>query len=93
MSSSESEKIQANCRIIWGPGLYDIEIEHENFECWMIFVREDHGTYFGDPLLVTMPRDSLERAKSDLNGILNARVRDIQQRRNRLTARLKVAAR
>ena len=64
MSAYTGEGMQANCRVIWGPGDYDFDEQHEDdyehFQC-MIRRNEDLGTW-ALPLMMTWFHTELELA-------------------------------
>jgi len=71
MSSTQGQRIEANCRIIWGNNCaHDLEIEtddHVNFMCHM---ERDLGHSFGPPLTMTSFCYSSEAAWAELDRML-----------------------
>jgi len=75
MSSGQSDsgkRIQDYCRIIWGDGDYDLNIETDDHVSWVYYVQRDFGTSFGSPLTATNPRASPEAAGVELERMLGA---------------------
>merc|ERR1712098_197834 len=46
------ERIQINCKIIWGDGNYDLDLETDDWVAYGV-VKRDYGTSFGSPLTMT----------------------------------------
>ena len=80
MPSDMGDRIRHNCRIIWGPGEYDIEFEQEDFTDFRALVRVDFGTFFGPPLAMTKFCDSMVHAARDLDCLLKLEARDKSKR-------------
>lgn len=52
MASTQWQRVQAYCKTIWGADrIFDIEVEEIDEGSYLIFVREDRGTSFGNILL------------------------------------------
>ncbi|EED18754.1 hypothetical protein TSTA_124730 [Talaromyces stipitatus ATCC 10500] len=73
-----AERIQSNCRIIWGPGDYDIDIESDDWETYYAVVKRDDGTSFGPPLTMTGVCQSEEHTWRELDRMLDVWARQIQ---------------
>ncbi|KAF1985737.1 hypothetical protein K402DRAFT_464073 [Aulographum hederae CBS 113979] len=84
---SRCERMEANCRILWGPGEYVIDLEYEDatafypYESWSTMVRRDFGDNFGLPLTMT-PRTyrTAEAAWTELDRVLEGSARDAKRR-------------
>jgi hypothetical protein len=70
MSSEQSQRIQANCKIIWGDGDYDLDIETDDWEIWQCIVKRDFGDAF-EPLTMTGLCNSQEQAWNELDRMLD----------------------
>ncbi|XMA11509.1 hypothetical protein WAI453_004300 [Rhynchosporium graminicola] len=81
MTDAQGERIQGNCKIIWGDGDYDLDLETEDWVAFACVVKRDHGTSFGPPLAMTGLCDSAEQAWSELNRTLGVWAKQIQSGR------------
>jgi len=70
MSSERGQCIEANCKIIWGDGDYDLDIETDDWVNWQCNVKRDYGDAFGPPLTMNGLCNSQDRAWSELNECL-----------------------
>ncbi|MCJ1333452.1 hypothetical protein MMC10_010151 [Thelotrema lepadinum] len=80
-------RIEANCRIIWGEGDYDLEEENDNYDVYQCLVRRDFGTEHGPPLAMTTLFDSPDRAWDDLDKMLVAWAEQVQRERSESKAK------
>ncbi|KAI1282510.1 hypothetical protein F5Y07DRAFT_241938 [Xylaria sp. FL0933] len=71
MSTDKAERVQANCRAIWGNGNYDLECEGDHGNEFQCFVRQDYGLEFGSPLIMTMVMATTEQAWEELERMLS----------------------
>ncbi|KAH9205558.1 hypothetical protein DL95DRAFT_87728 [Leptodontidium sp. 2 PMI_412] len=53
MTAAPGERIQANCKIIWGDGDYDLDLETDDWVEYACVVKRDLRTSFGPPLTMT----------------------------------------
>lgn len=60
MSPKRGQRIEANCKIIWGDGDYEIDIETDDWENWQCSVKRDYGDEFGPPWTMQLTGPSLE---------------------------------
>ena len=67
MSNDQGERIQANCRIIWGEGDYDLDIYADDYEYYSCWVKRDFGLSFGPPLTGTGLCSSPEKAWNEFD--------------------------
>ena len=80
MSNEQGRRIEANCRILWGPGDYELDCETDDYEWYQAFVRKDFGYEFGLPLTMTMLVRSSERAWDELDRMLDISARQKQRK-------------
>ena len=79
MSSIQGQRIEANCKIIWGgDSEYDLELETDDYEYYSIVVRKDHGDSFGAPLTMTNLCSSKDRAWAELDRMLGLWAAQVQ---------------
>ncbi|RFU32614.1 hypothetical protein B7463_g3747, partial [Scytalidium lignicola] len=78
MSSAQGKTIEANCRVIWGDGDYELDIETDDWDTWYCFVRKDFGLHFGPPLTMTGMCNSQKQAWSELERMLDVWARQVQ---------------
>lgn len=80
MSDAQGERIQANCKIIWGDGDYDLDIESDNssYPSHLCFVKRDYGLSFGPALTMTGVCSSSEQAWNELDRMLSLWARQKQ---------------
>jgi hypothetical protein len=79
MSSSveRGQRIQANCKIIWGDGDYDLDNQTDDHLNWQCLVQRDLGLSY-EPLTMTALCNSPERAWRELDRMLGAWARQVQ---------------
>jgi hypothetical protein len=71
MVSARGQRIEANCKIIWGSDSdYDLEIETDDWEFYSCHVRKDFGDSYGAPLTMTSLCPSSEAAWNELDRML-----------------------
>lgn len=71
MSSARGQRIEENCKIIWGSDCeYDLDIETDDYEHYACLVKKDFGHSFGPPLTITSCCDSDEAAWEELDRML-----------------------
>jgi hypothetical protein len=78
MSDNQGERIQNNCRAIWGDGNYELDIETDNWMDWYCYVRKDYGLSFGDLLWMAGPCNSPEETWGELDRGLAARAQHVK---------------
>lgn len=76
--AAQGERIQASCRIIWGPGDYDIDVKTDDWVYYQAAVCQDFGTFFGVPLTMTGLCRSYEHARDELDRMLRVWARQTQ---------------
>lgn len=80
MSSIRGQRIQANCKIIWGNDS-DYELDVENYD-WVNYagvVKKDFGDCFGPPLTMTTLCCSSEAAWNELDRMLRFWAAQVQR--------------
>ncbi|KAI0134044.1 hypothetical protein BJ170DRAFT_608355 [Xylariales sp. AK1849] len=70
MASVRGKRIQANCRLIWGEGDYDIDVETDDLLHYIAFVKKDFGTSLGPPLTASGLCNSSDQACRELDRML-----------------------
>jgi len=80
MSSARGQRIQANCKIIWGNYEYDLEIETDDYVDYMCHVKKDFGDSFGSPLTMTSLCPSEEAAWVELDRMLELWAKQVKRR-------------
>ncbi|KAH7068508.1 hypothetical protein FB567DRAFT_541209 [Paraphoma chrysanthemicola] len=71
MSSPRFQRIEANCKIIWGNDSdYDIDAETDDWEYYSCVVKKDYGTAFRPPLTMTGLCPSSDAALAELDRML-----------------------
>ena len=70
MSSEQAKRIEANCKIIWGDDIYDIDLETDDYIWYTCIVKKDFGDAFGPPLTMTGLCHSSEHAYRELDRML-----------------------
>ena len=71
MSSEQGQRIQANCKVIWGDGDYDFDIETNDWVNWQCIVKINFGDAYEPLLTMTQLYNSKERAYSELDKMLD----------------------
>jgi hypothetical protein len=72
MSTIQGERIQANCKKIWGAEKdFELDIETDDYEYYSCLVREDRGDSFGPPLTMTSLCYGEDRAWDELDRMLS----------------------
>lgn len=80
MSSAEGQRIEANCKIIWGSGcVYDFDIETDDYINYACVVKKDFGTSFGPPLTMTSLCPSRDAAWAELDRMLELWARSVKR--------------
>ncbi|KAK1675965.1 hypothetical protein BDP55DRAFT_662811 [Colletotrichum godetiae] len=72
------QRIEENCKTIWGDHVYEIDYETDDNEVFQYFVLRDYGSSFGPALTMTLLCHSEEAAYRELDrmlGIWAAQVR------------------
>jgi hypothetical protein len=77
MSSAQNQKVEANCKVIWGDGDFDYDLESEDGQCWYV-VKKDHGSFYGPPLTMTGCCDTPEKAWNELDRMLSKWAKQVQ---------------
>lgn len=71
MSSARGQRIEANCKIIWGDDSeYDFDVETDDNVDYACHVKKDFGDSFGPPLTMTSLCSSSEGAWAELDRML-----------------------
>lgn len=80
MSDVQGQRIEANCKVIWGNAFeYDLDIETDDYVNYICFVKKDYGTSFGSPLTMTCVCRSSEAAWAELDRMLRLWARQVQR--------------
>ena len=80
MTSAQGERIQANCKIIWGDhDDYDLDMETDNWEEYACLVRKDYGLSLGPPLTMTQSCGSENAAWAELDRMLRIWAGQVQR--------------
>lgn len=78
MSSAQGQRIEANCKIIWGNHCeYDLDLETDDYVNYACTVKRDFGTSFGPPLTMTSLCPSSEAAWAELDRMLELWARQV----------------
>ncbi|KAI9644202.1 hypothetical protein NHQ30_007556 [Ciborinia camelliae] len=77
MAPFQVERIEANCKIIWGDHDYAFDVDDEN-DGWYCTIRRDYGDGFGKSLVVTGLFNTEKKAWIDLDRMLRKRAKQIQ---------------
>jgi hypothetical protein len=80
------ERVQTNCKIIWGDKDYVFEMEGDHDNNFQVLVREDCGTYFRDPLTCTPLYVGQETAWKELDRVLSLGAENILMKRREAVA-------
>lgn len=79
MSSARGQRIEANCKIIWGDDCaYDLSTETDDFVNYICFVKKDFGLSFGPPLAMTSVCPSETEAWEELDRMLRLWAQQVQ---------------
>jgi len=78
MTAAQGQRIQTYCKIIWGKGDYDIDVEIDDWVAYYAVVKRDFGTCVGPPLTMTGPCSSTEQGWNELERMLGAWARQTQ---------------
>jgi hypothetical protein len=78
MTDTQGARIEANCKIIWGNGDYDLDVETDDWVAYACVVNKDFGSHFGPPLTMTGLCNSAEQAWRELDRMLGVWARQIQ---------------
>lgn len=71
MSSLRGQRIQANCKTIWGDhNDYDLDVETDDYVNYACYVKADYGLSFGPPLTATSLCPSEAAAWAELDRML-----------------------
>lgn len=71
MSSIQGQRIQENCKTIWGShNDYELSIETDDYMNYICYVKVDYGLYFGPPVISTSLCPSSEAAWAELDRLL-----------------------
>jgi hypothetical protein len=73
MSSAQGERLERNCKLIWGAHCdYDFDVETDDWEWYSCVVKQDFGSSVGPPLIMTGLRPSEEAAWKELEKMLES---------------------
>ena len=78
MSSAQGQRIQANCRIIWGDRDYDPDIETDDWLNWSCIVKQELPLGPGPPLTMAGLCPSQELAWQELDRMLHVWAKQVQ---------------
>lgn len=78
MTAAQGARIEANCKIIWGDGDYDLDVETDDWVEYACVVKRDFGLCIGPPLTMTGLCNSAEQAWRELDRMLGVWARQIQ---------------
>ncbi|KAF2253354.1 hypothetical protein BU26DRAFT_515722 [Trematosphaeria pertusa] len=80
MSSARGQRIEANCKIIWGADCeYDLDNETDDYVHYMAHVKKDFGVSFGPPLAMTGLCGSSEAALAELDRMLELWAKQVKR--------------
>jgi hypothetical protein len=80
MSDAQGQRIEANCKIIWGSNCeYHLNIETDDWVNYICFVKKDFGDSFGPPLTMTSACRSSEAAWAELDRMLELWARQVKR--------------
>lgn len=79
--AAQGRRIEASCRIIWGPGDYDLDEQTDDYTTYYCTVRRDFGHRFGLTLTMTGICNSSDQAWNELDRMLSVWARVMQSRR------------
>lgn len=80
MPSAEGQRIEANCRTIWGDNCeYDVDLETDDYVNYVCIVRKDFGLSFGSPLTMTSLCPSEEAAWAELDRMLRSWAQQVKR--------------
>jgi hypothetical protein len=80
MPSIRSQRIEENCKIIWGNDCdYDIDLETDDWVEYACVVKKDFGLSFGPPLTLTSLCPSSEAAFSELDRMLELWAKQVKR--------------
>jgi hypothetical protein len=80
MSSAQGQRIEANCKIIWGNDCeYDLDIETDDYVNYTCHVKKDFGDSFGLPLTMTSLCHSSEAAWAELDRMLELWAKQVKR--------------
>jgi hypothetical protein len=80
MSAEQGQRIQSNCRVLWGDEDYELDIETNDWMTYHCHVRKDFGSHFGPPLIMTGECNSSEKAGRELDRMLAAMAQQAKTR-------------
>ncbi len=81
MSADQGQRIQRNCRLLWGDGNYELDIETDDWLTYYCYVRKDFGLHFGPLLTMTGACNSSENAWRELDRMLAAMAQQAKTRK------------
>lgn len=71
MPTPRSERIEANCKVIWGPDSdYDLDLETDDYVNYACHVKKDFGLSYGPILAMTSLCPSEDAALAELDRML-----------------------
>ncbi|WEW56613.1 hypothetical protein PRK78_002061 [Emydomyces testavorans] len=80
MSSTQTQRITANCEIIWGNVCdYDFACDTDDYLHYSCSVKKDFGNFFGGPLMITCLCRSEEAAWAELDRMLEFRAKQVKR--------------
>jgi hypothetical protein len=80
MSDAQGQRIEANCKIIWGNNCeYDFDIETDDYINYICYVKKDFGYSFGPPLTLTSLCHSSEAAWGELDRMLELWAKQVKR--------------
>ena len=80
MSADQGQRIQNNCRVLWGDGDYELDIETDDWLTYYGYVRKDFGLHFGPLLIMTGECNSSENTWRELDRMLAAMAQQVKTR-------------
>lgn len=78
MSFAQGQRIQTNCKIIWGDADYDLDVETDDYSTYTCTVKMDFGSHYGPPLTMTGGCNSEEHAWRELDRMLGVWAKQVQ---------------
>jgi hypothetical protein len=80
MSDAQGQRIEANCKIIWGSSCdYDLDIETDDWVNYVCVVKKDFGTSYGPLLMITSVCRSSEAAWAELDRVLDLWAKQVKR--------------
>jgi len=79
MSSAEIQRVQDNCKTIWGNDDYDFDLETDDWVNYAYVVKKEFGLSFGPPLTMTSLCPSADAAFAELDRMLELWAKQVKR--------------